>query len=335
MQELLPNWIVQYTVNFKRYTKCVGQNKRLAEDILAKLRVETLERRYFNKFPEVIWTEAVAMFLNWAEHRVSRNTALMYKAMLKNLGQSFEQSTLQAITRAEVNEHIKRRKNAGVSIATINREIATLRRMYALGEVGELWQQTTGSNFVDSNGIRSIRLLPGEQCRERFLTGEEIGRLLPQCHGHLERFVRIALNTGLRKGSILALDWKDIDFDNCLITVRVKGGMRKHFPMLRSLKDYLVPQRRKDGPLFPGKNGAAQKDIKKAFQSACKRAGLVKVRPHDLRHTFASHYLMRGGSLLELKELLGHATLRMVLHYAHLSKEYRKNRIEEILGQGW
>ena len=56
------------------------------------------------------------------------------------------------------------------------------------------------------------------------------------------------------------------------------------------------------------------------------------IRPHDLRHTFASHYLMRGGSLKGLKEILGHKEIKMTMRYAHLSREFVKEEIQILNG---
>jgi hypothetical protein len=66
------------------------------------------------------------------------------------------------------------------------------------------------------------------------------------------------------------------------------------------------------------------------FQAA--RAGINDFRPHDLRHTFVSHYLMRGGSLKGLKEILDHKEIKMTMRYAHLSREFVKEGIQILNG---
>ena len=58
-----------------------------------------------------------------------------------------------------------------------------------------------------------------------------------------------------------------------------------------------------------------------------KRAGVVDFRFHDLRHTFASHLLLRGGDLKDVQELLGHTTMTMTLRYAHLTQEHKKKAV--------
>lgn len=74
------------------------------------------------------------------------------------------------------------------------------------------------------------------------------------------------------------------------------------------------------------------KDIRTAFNAALKRARILDFRPYDLWHTLASHYLMRGGSLRALQNILGHKDLKMTMRYAHLSKEFAKEEIKLLDG---
>lgn len=74
------------------------------------------------------------------------------------------------------------------------------------------------------------------------------------------------------------------------------------------------------------------KQINNSFQATLKKAGIEDFRFHDLRHTFATHFVMRGGSLKELQELLGHKTMTMALRYAHLSQEHKKKVVNLLNG---
>ena len=71
---------------------------------------------------------------------------------------------------------------------------------------------------------------------------------------------------------------------------------------------------------------------KKGFKAALKRAGIEDFRFHDLRHTFASHLLMRGGALKDVQEILGHKTMTMTLRYAHLSGEHKRKAVNLLNG---
>jgi integrase len=63
-----------------------------------------------------------------------------------------------------------------------------------------------------------------------------------------------------------------------------------------------------------------------------KKAGISDVTFHDLRHTFASHFIMRGGRLKELQEILGHKNISMTMRYAHLSQEHKMKAVKLLDG---
>ena len=73
--------------------------------------------------------------------------------------------------------------------------------------------------------------------------------------------------------------------------------------------------------------GKRYSDIKKAFNRACDKAKITDFRFHDLRHTFASQLLMGGGDLVALKEILGHADIKMTLRYSHLASAHMKKAV--------
>ena len=83
---------------------------------------------------------------------------------------------------------------------------------------------------------------------------------------------------------------------------------------------------------FCDKHGKPFRDIKISFHAACKNAGIEDFRFDDLRHTLASHFVMRGGSLKGLQEILGHKTMTMALRYVHLSHEHKKKAVNLLNG---
>ena len=86
------------------------------------------------------------------------------------------------------------------------------------------------------------------------------------------------------------------------------------------------------GLVFKRCDGSEWGQIRTAFTTAMERAGLEGFRFHDLRHTFASHYMMRGGNLYELKDILGHSDIKMTIRYAHLSPHHLRGGVERLKG---
>jgi len=69
-------------------------------------------------------------------------------------------------------------------------------------------------------------------------------------------------------------------------------------------------------------------DFRAEMRQAAKRAGIRKLRMHDLRHTFASNYVAKGGNIIALQKILGHSTINMTLRYAHLAPDFVAREID-------
>ena len=89
-----------------------------------------------------------------------------------------------------------------------------------------------------------------------------------------------------------------------------------------------LPRKTEGGCVWPDQS------IRTAFETAVERAGLDDFRFHDLRHTFASRYMQRGGTLPALREILGHATLAMTVRYAHLRPAHLRAEMERTGSAG-
>ena len=85
-----------------------------------------------------------------------------------------------------------------------------------------------------------------------------------------------------------------------------------------------------DGFVFPSKEGGRLDNIQTAWENVIARAGITAFRWNDLRHTFASKLVMAGVDLNTVRELLGHADIKMTLRYAHLGPEHKAEAVARL-----
>lgn len=144
---------------------------------------------------------------------------------------------------------------------------------------------------------------------------------------HLKPLVITALNTGMRRGEIFNLTWKDVDLEKKIITVEgttSKSGQSRYISINDELLDTLIKWKKQtpsDSYAFPGKNGKRLDNIKKSWENLLVRAKIEGFRWHDIRHTFASNLVMAGISLYQVRDILGHSDFSMTQRYAHLSQD--------------
>ena len=181
-------------------------------------------------------------------------------------------------------------------------------------------------------GVKKLKVL--ERHYEWIKTREEMTKLIGACGDNLRDLVTMALGTGMRIDELLHLQWPDFDIERRLITIHrgkqgtTKSGKARHVPVL----DVLVPvvramALRRGGSLlvFPGLTGKvrSQPGVNKAWHKVTDSIGLPKsLRFHDLRHTFASHWVLDQGDIFRLSKILGHSNVAITQRtYAHLAPE--------------
>jgi integrase len=167
-----------------------------------------------------------------------------------------------------------------------------------------------------------------------FFTFEEAPRVLAGADaGAWHAMILCGLRAGLRQSELLELRWDDVDLVQKVLHIRraiydgvidtPKGGGPRDVPMSDELVTALraLPSRFAGGLVWPGEKGAnlPKGQVKWPLWRACKRAGLRRVGWHVLRHTFASHLVMRGVPLKAIQELLGHEDIATTMRYAHLA----------------
>lgn len=252
-------------------------------------------------------------------------------AMLKRFG--LDNRDLDQIRVADIEKWRNARLKEGLSAKRVNRVINVLRAALQRAYEWELIQEQPLTRLkplkVDKGGVI------------RYLSDAENARLmasLDKSTPWLKTFVVMALNTGLRRGELWNLEWRDVDLRKKMLVVRgkispgqegAKSGHTRHIPLnetavaiLKQWRGDIVPMRTL--PVF------GRHEFKRAWATALKRAKIESFRFHDTRHTFASRLVVAGVPLNHVRELMGHSSMEMTLVYAHLAPHNLQNAVELI-----
>lgn len=228
------------------------------------------------------------------------------------------------ITRRDLSLHIETRRIQGKSNSTINREISILSSSinYAIKRWGwNIANPASGLNLKTPEG------------RLRWLTQHESDALLKVAKeskaSHLYDYIVLALNTGMRRSEILRLEVSKIDLQSKKIHLegsQTKSGRRRIVPLnnraIRTIQTVLQRNRENGlsgSRLFLQRDGRPVVQINTAFTNAVRKSGIEDFRLHDLRHTFASWLVQSGVPLPEVRDLLGHSSIKQTERYAHLA----------------
>lgn len=245
------------------------------------------------------------------------STAKRYFLSAKALSATFGPKHLHEISRKDVSDYIAKRRAGGVADATIRRDLATLSIMLNAAVEWE-WIPTNPLGRMKKRALKEVQ-------RTRFLTADEWERLAKACDPELRAVCTLAVETGLRLGEILSLEWRDVDRQRREIRVREGKTGGRVVPASRIALHALRGISRAQGvPLVfhkAGDDGEERLNVSRVsqrFSAIARKAKLKDLRFHDLRHTFASWKVQQGHDLYRIQKMLGHKGPQMTQRYAHL-----------------
>ena len=217
---------------------------------------------------------------------------------------------LSKIRGADLADYRDRRFAAGLSDSSVRLELAILSNLFTVAM--KEWRMEGLRNPV----LAVRKPAPGKARDRRLLPGEEI-RLLSECAPLLKATILFALETGMRKGEIQKLLWKDVDLGKCTAKLfDTKNGEDRTIPLSgRAIVVLKALPRNINGKVFPGA------DISHSFTAACKRADIADLHFHDLRHEATSRFFEKGLNPMQVGAITGHKTLQMLKRYTHLRAE--------------
>jgi len=321
-------WWMSFVYKGRRYRKSTEtEDRKLAQRIYDKVKGEIAENKWFEKLPGEDKTFREMMERFESEYFSNLASFKGCKSYLNGLVVHFGDFILAEITPNLVNDFKNKRKADGVKPATIQRQLAIMSRAFNLA-IRE-WE------WCKNNPVSKVTLEGPNNKKDRWLTFEEEERVLKICPIWLKEIVIFGLNTGMRLGEILSLEWNGVDLFRKTITVfKSKNNERRTIPMnetvfellkakakVRSIKTDLVFYTRVHNPIDRHQVGGT-------FRRALKEAGIQNFCFHCCRHTFATRLVQAGKDLYKVQMLLGHKSPRMTQRYAHHYPESLRDAVE-------
>jgi len=325
-------WWMDVMYQGSRIRRSTGTgDKRLAEAILGKVRSQIVEGVFFEKSLEQDRTFDEMMTRYMAERSILKapKSRIRDASALKHLLPVFGEQLLGQITPKMLAEYKVQRRREGAAPATTNKELQLVRHAFNLAM--REWE------WCRENPMHRVSLEQVQNEVDRWLTADEEERLLAASSPWLQEIIRFALNTGMRQGEILNLQWQDVDFTRgTLIVMKSKNGTRRTIPLNATVYDLLATKQAaagaSKGPVFktPLGNMLQVRFLVREFCEARDRAGIPDFRFHDLRHTFATRLVQRGIDLYKVQRLLGHKTGTMTQRYAHHCPESLRDGVNVL-----
>ncbi len=299
------------------------EDKKLAEAKYIKIRSEAQQTKDFKKESKITITE----LLLWTNtnHWNYKNWEAEVRPLLSLLG-SHRARELGTQT---LLDYRAKRLEQGVAKSSINRELALLKAAF---------NYAIDCEKLFSNPVTKIEFFKcADNKRDKYANPDEKILLVNQSSGVMHDVIIFALATGMRLGEIVGLKWDNVDFNLQQIKVISRKGDQiiiRYVPMFRQSLEVLSALSKDTEYVFTDDFGRRLNEsfVSHSFTRLVRATGVQggDFRFHDLRHTFASVFLMTGKPLAALQRILGHTKADTTNRYAHLSKEYLQASIDSL-----
>ncbi len=263
---------------------------------------------------DTFWTDHALPHLKLVKRSYQRDVQLYDR-----IGPKFRDSSLKAITRYQVELFKGELMDKKLSPATVDHHIKLMRHLFNLAVQWDM---------LDKNPLKGFQLLNVDNQVENYLKDDEMQRFLEVLHTDSNRpiclLLMFLLSTGARLNEAVQAKWSGIDIDNAVWKIPAANSKSKKIRSvpLNDSAVWVLEQAKLLGECdYPFANPETKEPyqaVRRVFYRLCVKAK-VKLRIHDLRHSFASLLVSGGRSLYEVQQILGHSDPKVTMRYAHLS----------------
>jgi integrase len=327
-------WWMSFIYQERQHRKSTEtDDKTLAKRIFDKVKGEIAEGKWFERLPGEDNTFEELMEKYMEDHSARNKAPRTHerdKSLKKHLVGFFGNFPLAEITPRLIADYKSRRREEGAAPQTINNETSLMSHAFNLAI--KHWE------WVKENPVKKVSKEKVNNMIERWLTLEEEQKLLASSPIWLKEIIIFAINTGLRLSEVLDLKWSRVDLIRRTITIleEQKNRGRDTLPLsegaLAVLKERARVRRSETDLVFFTGNATriGSRNVERAFYSALKKSGIVPLRFHDLRHTFATRLVQAGVDLYTVQKLGRWKTISMVMRYAHHYPESLRSGVEVL-----
>lgn len=291
------------------------QDRQAAQEYAERRKGDLWRQDRLGERPAVTWDAAV---LDWLTAHAGLRALRDRKDHLRWASQHLAGQQLGTITKGVLVELARLKAADGVADSTVNRYLAS---------IGAVLNHAREREWIDS--VPSMPMREESGGRVRFATQAQARKLLAALPPHLAAMAEFSLATGLRRANVTQLCWQDVDVVRRIAVVHADEAKGKAtLPVQLSDAAVAVLTRQRADPkrhrrwVFPYRGRSVHDTGQRAWQAACKTAGLAGFHWHDLRHTWASWHVQNGTPLAVLQELGGWKSIKMVQRYAHLAPSH-------------
>lgn len=341
------DFFIRYTdADGRRHREHIGRESAAVEALVNRRR-EVREGRFIapHNEPRISFAELAEKMLADKALRVRSSTLGGNRRVLRRLLPMLGNLSARQISPAKISEVLQALKYTagrpriskrapGGDTQLVKGEISGPSLQQYRIFMGSIFSYGVLHGFLRENPVSKTKGFAKHKGIVRYLTADEEKALRSVILEENPEFIwdlDLALHTGLRKGEHRLLTKDKIDLERGIITVPEGGKTGRRFvpinsACLRAIEELAVLSEGED-QLSPF-NWRSKGEW---LQKWLKKAGIIKFRWHDLRHTFASRLVMAGVDLRQVQEFMGHKSIETTMRYAHLAPEHGKAAIEKLV----
>jgi len=319
-------WYIYWTLNGTKHGKSLRtKQKRVADEYLREFEFK-LAKKELGQQTDAILDNLRDEYLE--QSQLTKKASSYHRHDLPRITRFVGYLKEKGLTRASqiTQAHIEHYQND--LLRTLSRR-SVRNCMYA---ASGLLSFAVGRGYLSGNVVKNVKKVKADENPPRYLSFDEweLVKAIAQ-QSDLWPLVATAYYTGFRNSELRFLTWEEVDFDQGLITLHNKEGFSlknresRTVPLNRELRGVLLPIRQQRGFCFTnGRGRQFRRDSELSFEfkrQIVKPSGIPHFSLHTLRHTFASHLVMKGVGIYKVSQWLGHKSVNTTMIYAHLAPQ--------------